>query len=111
MEIFLEAPEYFEHEKSVRCQINLNTITESTTAAPVRNRKLVYRISTINDILSCKKLPGAPIKVFYAQTIPENFVTVVHFNIRDICLEINEVPNLILILERPDQKIFDIISI
>ena len=58
----------------------------------------------MEDVLNWNKLPGVPIRVFHAQTIPENFSSVVLQTVQNIHLEGNQVPTLNLILERLNQK-------
>ena len=71
MEIVIRVRQYFEHEKHVHRRISLNNITESTAAAIGVNRKLVRKISNIEDVLSWRKLPAVPITVSPTQKNPK----------------------------------------
>ena len=77
MEVVLRIRQYFEHEKRVHRRINLSKDYSSR----ISKQKLGMQISTMEDVLSCSKLPGLSATFSPNQPMSEYFSSVVHHTI------------------------------
>lgn len=86
-EVILRVRRFFEEEKSRGKSINLNSLLDRTAEATGFSRAIIAKIKTEEDIENWKYEDGEPIKYRTESQVPDNFIALVRYAVREVILE------------------------